>query len=230
MPRYTPRSAGRVNGFTGETFPPTRRSPGLPFPAVQLSGIMSPTPHQSHLGVLVPTPDDAAAPARPEYHDDWHPSGWGHVLPRHQASALSTLFATAARRHMTGTIDEIHGRVLAELPPAVFESMPTGLDTPVTWLEPEDLDGVDDPDEETRIRAWVADHETTLTAALGDAGLPVPSTVRELAEVMVALGIAAQTDGAWTMPTVLPRPENVLPLTSTRSAALARLREMQKGE
>ncbi|MET9436912.1 DUF6042 family protein [Streptomyces sp. NPDC006551] len=176
----------------------------------------------------MPIPDPADGPPLEEFvvRDDWHPSGWGHVLPRHQAGALATLYATAAHEGMTGTIDDVFRTLIARAPRA-FESMPDGLDSPVMWLEPEDLDGVDTSEEEARVRAWVAEFQAASTDVLVAAGLEVPATARELAEVMVALGLASQADGVWAMPKVLPLPEEVLPLARTRNAGLARLRAMQ---
>lgn len=45
--------------------------------------------------------------------------------------------------------------------------------------------------------------------------------------MMVALGIAFQTSGVWSMPVTLPTPEGELSLARTRISGLARLRAAQ---
>ena len=58
-------------------------------------------------------------------------------------------------------------------------------------------------------------------------GAPCPGHGMGLAEVMVALGIASQTSGVWSMPVTLPTREDELPLARTRISGLARLRATQ---
>ncbi|WP_369181856.1 DUF6042 family protein [Streptomyces mutabilis] len=51
------------------------------------------------------------------------------------------------------------------------------------------------------------------------AGAPVPTTIRELADTMVALGIASQDrEGCWSVPDGLPLPEEILSLPEEMNA------------
>lgn len=72
----------------------------------------------------------------------------------------------------------------------------------------------------------VAGKEAGCTDVLTVAGL-LPGHGMGLAEVMVALGIASQAGGVWSMPVTLPTSEDELPLARTRISGPARLQGAQ---
>ncbi|MER7000140.1 DUF6042 family protein [Streptomyces sp. NPDC000410] len=80
------------------------------------------------------------------------------------------------------------------------------------------------------MRAAAAERRTRCEALLLAVGLPVPTTIRELAETMVALGIATQEDGVWSMPDLIPGPETVLALTDAERDELTDMRRIWDGD
>jgi hypothetical protein len=162
-------------------------------------------------------------------HPDWFESGWIFVLPKHQSFLLALFLSTAVRRGLTGTLQEVAGQVGAD---GLLDRLGGSLDAPVRWLEPDELDGLgedgEDPtEEEARIRAEAEASRVACEEALRAAGLPLPTTVRGLAETMTALGIASRQDGVWVMPERLPLPEDVLTLPDDLRARLGALRHDQ---
>ncbi|MFD9408193.1 DUF6042 family protein [Streptomyces sp. NPDC059989] len=179
---------------------------------------MSATPEGAATG---PASDSMAV------HNDWFPSGWMRVLPRHQSFMLCMIFSTAAVRHMR---EPAIGKVAEELfgtgLPGVFHGVGDSLDSPVMWLEPDDLDEADNEQDAARIRADAEARQAACQAALEAAGLRAPSTIRDLADIMVALGIASYGDGVWTMPETLPLPEDVLPLPHSLRQVFGEMRRV----
>ncbi|MCX5393944.1 DUF6042 family protein [Streptomyces sp. NBC_00094] len=145
-------------------------------------------------------------------HQDWFAVGWPHVLPRHQAFLMCMVLSTAATRPVTGTLDEVVRELFGDSLAAFLRGLGEDLDSPVLWLQPDDLAYAEGAEEEARLRAETAAHRAACEDALRAGGFPVPATIRDLVDTMVALGIARTTDGRWSMPERLPLPEDVLAL------------------
>lgn len=174
--------------------------------------------------------EGAARPEHMSFPSDWFTSGWMRVLPRHQSFMLMMVFGTAAAEEMRGSLDEITRTVFGndsdDLGPA-WRNIGTSLDSPVLWVEKEDLEDKDEAEQE-RIKAAAAERRAACEAAYREAGAPVPTTIRELAATMVALGIASQDeDGTWWMPEDLPLPEEVLKLPTEMEATFREYRRTQ---
>ncbi|MFE1905153.1 DUF6042 family protein [Streptomyces gardneri] len=157
-------------------------------------------------------------------HDDWFTSGWMHVLPRHQALFMCLVLSTAASRPVTGTLDEVVRELFDDAFGAFLRGLGEDLDSPVLWLEPEDLDHAEGAGAEARIRAEAAARREASEGALRAGGFPVPATIRDLVGTMLALGIAHTDEGRWTMPKRLPLPEEVLELPEDLGEILRKLR------
>ncbi|MFE0737367.1 DUF6042 family protein [Streptomyces sp. NPDC058855] len=159
-------------------------------------------------------------------HPDWFESGWNFVLPKHQSFLLALFLSTAVRRGLSGTLEEVAEEVGAD---GLLDRLGGSLDAPVRWMEPDGLgeDGEDAAQEEAAIRAEAEASRAACEEALRAAGLPLPTTVRGLAETMTALGIASRQDGIWVMPERLPLPEDVLTLPDGLRARLRELRHVQ---
>jgi hypothetical protein len=159
---------------------------------------------------------------------DWFTSGWMRVLPRQQSFMLMMILGTAAAESMRGSIDEITRIIIGsdDLGPA-WRNIGTSLDSPVLWVEKEDLEDEDEA-EQARIKEAAEERRSACEAAYREAGVPVPTTIRELAATMVALGIASQDeDGTWWMPEDLPLPEKVLSLPDDMAAHFREYRRTQ---
>ncbi len=179
---------------------------------------------------------DTEGAARPEYTSfpsDWFTSGWMRVLPQHQSMLLVMAMSTATVEGMRGSIEEITHVVFGgnddDLGPA-WRNMGTTFDSPVLWLERDEIEDEDEVEQE-RIKASSRQRQEACEAAYQQAGVPVPTTIRELADTMMALGIASQDeDGYWSMPDVLPYPEEVLPLPDQMARRFREMRRTQQLE
>lgn len=161
-------------------------------------------------------------------HKDWFESGWPLVMPLHQAMWTVMLLSTATARQLKGDLDAVAVRVFGDDPrraPCGLGGQ--GLESPLAWLDAEAVEAARSPAEAAQITADAQTHREWCEEALRAAGLPAPSTVRDLAAVMERLGIARCEDGRWTMPERLPRPEDVLPLPEELVGRLQRLRRVQ---
>jgi hypothetical protein len=141
---------------------------------------------------------------------------------------LMMILGTAAAEEMRGSLDQITRIILGsdDLGPA-WRNIGTSLDSPVLWVEKEDLEDEDATGQE-RIKVAAEERRAACEAAYREAGVPVPTTIRELAETMVALGIASQDeDGTWWMPEDLPLPEKVLSLPEDMAARFREYRRVQ---
>lgn len=163
-------------------------------------------------------------------HDDWFTSGWTFVLPRHQALLMCVVLSTAAARPVTGTIDEVVRELFDDSLGAFLRDLGEDLDSPVLWLQPDDLAWAKGAEEEARVRAEATAHRAACEGALRAGGFPVPETIRDLVGTMLALGIAHTTEGRWSMPDRLPRPEDVLELPEELRESLRRLRRSDAAE
>ncbi|WP_163509489.1 DUF6042 family protein [Fodinicola acaciae] len=149
---------------------------------------------------------------------EWYDSGWSRLLPP-PAESLRLLAIKAEIHDYDGGLDALVLRVGQSW----FErNAYGGLDTAPRWEW-----GIDErtnsPEERTAWRRGVC------VAALTDAGIPVPSTVRELAEVMVRLGLLTVEgrggpDERWRTHRFLPRPDEVLTIDESWLAEDSRLR------
>lgn len=179
---------------------------------------------------------DTEGAARPEYTSipsDWFTSGWMQLLPRHQSMLLIMAMGTATVEGMRGSIEEIthlvYGGDNKDLGPA-WRNVGTTFDSPVLWLERDELEEEDEAEQE-RIKASARKHQEVCEAAYRQAGVPVPTTIRELANTMMALGLASQDeDGYWSMPDGLPHPEEVLPLPEEMATRFREMRRVQQLE
>ncbi|MFF3320111.1 DUF6042 family protein [Streptomyces sp. NPDC003035] len=159
-------------------------------------------------------------------HTGWFATGWPKYLPQYQSMVLCMLFGTASVRGMSGTIDDVTQELFGGRLGSFFGRDGGDLDSPVMWQDPDELDYAETEEEKAEIRADAAAHQAKCEGLLRSAGLAVPTTVRELADTMVALGIATQQDGVWSMPEPLPRPEDILDLPEDDRAKLAEMRRI----
>ncbi|MDT0460692.1 DUF6042 family protein [Streptomyces sp. DSM 41527] len=163
-------------------------------------------------------------------HTDFWSSGWAHVLPQHAAMMLCMVFGTAATRGLEGNLDEITREILGEELPGVFGNLGKNLSSPILWRDQEEIDDAESDEEREEIRTAAQAKEASLANALRAAGMSVPTTIRELGDTMVQLGIATTDNGSWDMPDPLPRPEEVLTLPDDVLARLKRLRQFEYTE
>ncbi|MET9699361.1 DUF6042 family protein [Streptomyces sp. NPDC006529] len=159
-------------------------------------------------------------------HPDWFTSCWTLVLPpRHQAMVLAMLFATAMRRRAEGSLDDIAFQVLGDRDrQRKYRLGDDGLDSPLLWLDQEGVELAESPEEAARITAAAAAHRQWFEEALRSLPHPAPSTVRDLAAVMQRLGLARESEGRWSVPDELPRPDDVLPLPADLLERIRRIR------
>ncbi|CAM5339074.1 MarR family transcriptional regulator OS=Streptomyces alboniger OX=132473 GN=CP975_00015 PE=4 SV=1 [Streptomyces alboniger] len=176
------------------------------------------------------SPQVAARPENMFFPSDWFTSGWMHVLPRHQSMMMATILGTAAAEGMRGSVEDITHVIFGDDFAQVFRGLGDSLDSPVCWLEEGELEDADEA-EQQQIKDSAAEHRAACEAAYQGAGVPVPTTIRGLADTMVALGIASQDeDGYWSMPDGLPYPEDVLRLSEEMAAKFERMRCAQRLE
>ncbi|GCD32868.1 hypothetical protein OEIGOIKO_00586 [Streptomyces chrestomyceticus JCM 4735] len=161
-------------------------------------------------------------------HNDWFESGWPVVMPLHQAMWAVMLLSTATARQLRGDLDAVAVLVFGDDPRRAPRGIGgQGLESPLVWPDAEAVEAADSPEEAARITADAQTHRAWCEEALRAAGLPAPSTVRDLATVMERLGIARCEDGRWTMPDCFPRPEDVLRLPEELLGRLRSLRRVQ---
>ncbi|MGW0538004.1 DUF6042 family protein [Streptomyces sp. NPDC003032] len=156
-------------------------------------------------------------------HNDWFPSLWPHVLPRHQPMMIAMLFGTATVQRLEGDLDDIVAQVFGAEAVHALQLGDEGLDSPVLWVDDEDLADTT-PEEAAEIHAAAAAHQEWLAAALRERSLPEPVTVRELAATMEALGLVRRMGRRWYTPKRLPLPEDVLTLPEERLQQLRKIR------
>ncbi|MGW4232216.1 DUF6042 family protein [Streptomyces sp. NPDC004980] len=109
-------------------------------------------------------------------HNDWFVSGWDYVLPR-QALALTMLMGTASQPGFTGTLDDL----LHEIFDGHWDMIGGDLDGALTFTwhgEKWDYEEAPEGREACGADRWEK-FGTMLTAA----SFPVPTTVRDLAEL-----------------------------------------------
>ncbi|WP_432087547.1 DUF6042 family protein [Streptomyces sp. bgisy095] len=159
-------------------------------------------------------------------HNGWWGSGWTHVLPR-QAFPLTMLISTASQPDFTGSLDEL----LEEAFDGHWDMLGGDLDAALTFSWPDDewddeeWDGEDAPEGREEFEA---NHRKKFDAMLTEAGLPVPTTVRELSELYLTWGLAHREETPegtrWSMPDPLPLPDDLLPLDAELAERLAGIR------
>ncbi|MEU5900356.1 DUF6042 family protein [Streptomyces venezuelae] len=156
-------------------------------------------------------------------HNDWFPSLWTHVLPRHQPMMIAMLFGTATVQRLEGDLDDIVAQVFGAEAVHALQLGDEGLDSPVLWVDDEDLTDTT-REEAAEIHAAAAAHQKWLAAALRERSLPEPVTVRDLAATMEALGLVRRMGRRWYTPKRLPLPEDVLTLPEDRLQQLRKIR------
>ncbi|MEU6104477.1 DUF6042 family protein [Streptomyces flaveolus] len=185
---------------------------------------------ESVLAVEHSSPQVATRPENLSFPSDWFTSGWMHVLPRHQSMMMTMILGTAAAEGMRGSVDDVTRVIFGDDFAQAFRGLGDSLDSPVCWLEEDDLEDADEA-EQQQIKDSVAEHQATCEAAYREAGVPVPTTIRGLADTMTALGIASQDeDGYWSMPDGLSYPEEVLQLPEETAARFKKMRHVQQLE
>lgn len=177
-----------------------------------------------------PTTQGVARPENMSFPSDWFTSGWVRVLPRHQAFMLTAVMGTATAEGMRGCIDDVTRIIFGDDLPQAFRGIGENLDSPVRWLEEDELEDASE-EEQQEIEEAAATRQAACEAMYRKAGIPVPSTIRDLAATMMALGIASQDeDGYWLMPDSLPLPEDVLDLPAEMAAQFQEFRRTQNLE
>jgi hypothetical protein len=137
---------------------------------------------------------------------EWLDSGWHRLLP-HQAATLRLLAIRAELRDYEGGLDAL----VLQVGHSWFDTNTYGgLDAEVRWQW--SVDSMSASREERE--QW---RREVCFAALAEAGISVPSTVRELADAMVLLGLLTverrgTSDEQWRTHRFLPRPDEVLTL------------------
>ncbi|MYR74200.1 hypothetical protein GTW49_18435 [Streptomyces sp. SID4925] len=154
-------------------------------------------------------------------HNDWFVSGWEHVLPR-QALALTMLVGTAAQPGVTGSLDDL----LQEIFDGHWDMIGGDLDGALTFTwhgEEWDYEEAPEGREACEAARWAK-----FSAMLAAAGYPVPTTVRDLAELYLTWGLAARKETSqgtrWSMPAALPLPSDLLPLDTELARRLDKIR------
>jgi hypothetical protein len=163
-------------------------------------------------------------------HNDWWPSGWHHVLPQHQGMMLCMIFGTATTRGLKGDLDDITRHIFGDELRGVFQSLGNNLDSPILWLDQDEVDDAESDEEREEIRTAAKCRESALTGALHAIGKTPPATIRDLGQLMVHFGIATTEGGAWAMPEVLPRPDDVLTLPEDVRERLTTMRRFEASE
>lgn len=162
-------------------------------------------------------------------HNDWGPSAWMHILPRGQSFFLIMMMSSAAMNHRQGTLEDVIRTLYGGEIRGAFADV-GDFDAPLMWLEPDDLEYAETEEEKAELRADAKEQQARTESILREAGIPVPTTLRELADVMVRLGLASNGPGGWSMPERLPLPEETLPLPAELDAKLRDLRRQQAAE
>ncbi|MFI8769486.1 DUF6042 family protein [Streptomyces sp. NPDC053792] len=162
-------------------------------------------------------------------HNGWFASCWPSYLPQHQSMALTMLFGTAMLRELQGTVDEVLEQVFKGNHGAFFGHASDSLDSPVQWSDGDEEDYAETEEEKAQIRSDIKQHQDRCEELIRGAGLTVPTTIRELADTMLDLGIVNQRDGLWFMPDPIPGPETVLPLSDEERARIAERRRFWEG-
>ncbi|WP_097914178.1 DUF6042 family protein [Streptomyces sp. b84] len=154
-------------------------------------------------------------------HNDWFVSGWEHVLPR-QALALTMLMGTASQPGFAGSLDDL----LQELCDGHWDMIGGDLDGALTFTwhgEEWDYEEAPEGREACEAARW-----EKFGAMLTAAGFPVPTTVRDLAELYLTWGLARRHETPrgtrWSMPTVLPLPGDLLLLDTELTRRLDKIR------
>ncbi|MER6017732.1 DUF6042 family protein [Streptomyces anulatus] len=158
-------------------------------------------------------------------HNDWFVSGWEHVLPR-QALALTMLMGTAAQPGFTGSLDDL----LQEVCDGHWDMIGGDLDGALTFTwHGEEWDYEEAPEGR---EACEANRWKKFAAMLRAAGYPVPTTVRDLADLYLTWGLARRHETPqgtrWAMPTVLPLPGDLLPLDTELTQRLDEIRRIMR--
>ncbi|WP_329375902.1 DUF6042 family protein [Streptomyces sp. NBC_01351] len=159
-------------------------------------------------------------------HNGWFSSGWPSYLPQHQAMMLCMLFGTAAVRGLRGSLDEVAQQLFNGEPGAFFGRRGGTLDSPVVWMDDDELEYLETDEEKDQFCTDAAEHRARCEGLFRAAGVAVPTTIRELADTMLALGIATVQDGVWSMQDPIPGPETVLDLTDAERAGIADTRRI----
>ncbi|MFD4764200.1 DUF6042 family protein [Streptomyces sp. NPDC058439] len=154
-------------------------------------------------------------------HNDWFVSGWEYVLPR-QALALTMLMGTASQPGFTGSLDDL----LQEIFGGRWDMIGGDLDGALTFTwHGEEWDYEEAPEGR---EACEADRWEKFRAMLTAAGFPLPTTVRDLAELYLTWGLAARKETPegtrWSMPAALPLPGDLLPLDTELTQRLDKIR------
>ncbi|MGW8887992.1 DUF6042 family protein [Streptomyces sp. NPDC055749] len=165
---------------------------------------------------LTSTPDSARDAF--SLHSDWFGSRWSWVLPRDQSFMVAVILASAADHGVEGSLDDITRAILGDSFSGLFEDLEHGWDAPVRWLRDEDFEDPEEGETEEQLRASAVAHQALCEGMLRAAGAPVPTTLRELVDAMAALGIVSSGEGRWSMPELLPRPEDTLAMPAEMAA------------
>jgi hypothetical protein len=131
---------------------------------------------------------------------EWREAGWHRLLPA-EGGQLRSLIFQATQEQLDGSLD-----YLALAFPQKMRS--DTLDGGLTWEPEKPLSHDPELDEVARRREYCLE---TLTAA----GIPIPLTVRELADTMVQIGLFTVTDRGtpserWRTERFLPHPDEIL--------------------
>ncbi|MFD7337546.1 DUF6042 family protein [Streptomyces violascens] len=167
-------------------------------------------------------------------HSDWFLSLWSHVLPRSQSFLLCMIPSTAAVRELRGSLDNVVSEICGDPSrrcSAVWGKASTRRCcgwSPMIWRTP----GTATKQPKSGPRP------NSVGVGVKARGLPsdsrhhaAPRTIRDLAEVMVGLGITERgSGGVWAVPGSLPWPELVLDLPADFDARLREIRAHQAAE
>lgn len=134
--------------------------------------------------------------------DEYWRTTWHHWLPEGPWMMLAMTVGTATHHGIDGSlqqvVDTICGEKNAELPRC------GPLDGPLRWADSEDPEDI----------AEATERERAFTDVLEKAGHPMPTTVQELADLLVELGVLTHTrePERWRLALPLPLISNTLPI------------------
>ena len=92
---------------------------------------------------------------------------------------------------MRNSVDDITHVIFGDDLAQAFRGLGDSLDSPACWQEEDELEDADETAQQ-QIKDSAAGHQATCEAAYREAGVPVPTTIRGLADTTMALGIASQ--------------------------------------
>ncbi|WNV84719.1 DUF6042 family protein [Umezawaea sp. Da 62-37] len=139
--------------------------------------------------------------------------GWSRLLP---PSGLLHAMAKATTRGITGDLETVLGH----------DALSSGPDDRISWLDDEEYDDIP-ADVQSEQNELDRQNQNFFETVMADSGRAIPVTTRQLADLLVDLGVLVHDMGVgvevWRIATTVPRPSDVL----TLAAEWTRKQELQ---